>query len=110
MLSFAGRDGPVSVGVSGNEEFLDIGRDYRVTAVRGVRTDVELASHINAGCGCTLINITHPDGVRINTSLWARLPVREIAYGVLAIPVATLATVTLLRVVRGRESDEEFLG
>lgn len=110
VLTFAAADGPIRVGVSGNEEFLHIGERYRVTAVRNVRTDVEWASHVNAGCGCRLINITHPDGVRVNTSFWARVPWRAIAVVVLAVPVAAIAGVTLNRVVRGRESDDEFLG
>ena len=99
-----------AIGVSGNEEFLDIGREYRVTTVRNVRTDVEWASQVNGGCGCTLINITHPDGVRVDTSLWARIPFRGIAIVILAIPLATLVAVTLVRLVRGREGDAEFLG
>lgn len=110
ILTFAGPDGPRIIGITGNEEFLDVGREYRVTAVRNVRTDVEWASHVNGGCGCTLVNITHPDGVRIDTSFWARIPFRGIAVVILAIPVMTLVAVTLVRVVRGRESDAEFLG
>lgn len=110
ILTFAGNDGPRVVGITGNEEFLDVGREYRVTAARNVRTDVEWASHVNGGCGCTLVNITHPDGVRVDTSLWARIPFRGIAVVILAIPVTTLLAVTLVRVIRGRESDAEFLG
>jgi len=108
--TFAGPDGPIRVGVDGNEEFLDVGDEYRVTAARDVRNDVEWASHVNGGCGCTAVNITHPDGVRIDTSLWARFPIRGLTIAVLAIPVLTLGTVTVLRIVRGRESDDEFLG
>ncbi len=96
--------------MEGNQQFLDVGREYRVTAVRGVRTYVEWASHVNGGCGCTEVNITHPDGVRVDTSLWRRVPVRGIAITILAIPVLTLGTVTILRLVRGRERDDEYLG
>jgi len=109
IFTFAHADGPISIGVTGNEDFLEVGREYRVTAARNVRTDVEWASHVNGGCGCTLVNITHPDGVRIDTGLVARLnravPFKKIALGLLAIPVATMVLVAAHRLVRGRDRD-----
>jgi hypothetical protein len=48
--------------------------------------------------------------VRIDTSLWARIPWRGIAIALLAIPLTTLVVVTLVRIGRGRESDGEWLG
>jgi len=109
IFVFSHSDGPVLVGVTGRENFLDVGEEYRVTAVRSVRTDVEWASHVNGGCGCTEINITHPDGARLDTGVLARLdrmlPFRTIAFGLLAVPVATLVVVAVHRLVVGRDRD-----
>jgi hypothetical protein len=54
--------------------------------------------------------VTAVRDVRIDTSLWARFPIRGLTIAVLSVPVRTPGTVTALRILRGRESDDEFLG
>jgi hypothetical protein len=106
VLTFAGPDGPRDVYVEGNEYLLDVGTTYRVTALRNVHPAAEWATHINGGCGCQEINITHEDGVRVNTGLWARVkhavPFGKIAIAILAIPVLTMTAVSVNRARDGR--------
>jgi hypothetical protein len=108
LLSFVSDGEMIDVWVfEGRLNLLDIGRRYRVTAAEF--DDGTLESHLNAGCGCREINITHPDGVRVDTGLWAQMndaaPIKEALIALVALPAAVIAIFVILRLRRGPDGD-----
>lgn len=97
-----GPDGEVDIRVSANVDSLDVGMRYRVTPSRDPDSG-ELSTAVNPECSCGL-NITHEDGAPIDTGWWAEAnrntPIAEAAFVLLAIPVLTIAAVTMHRTVR----------
>lgn len=99
---WVGPDGEIDIRVSNNVDFLDVGARYRVTPSRDPDSG-ELSTAVNPECSCG-IGVSHADGASIDTGWWAEAnrntPITEAAFVLLAIPVLTIAAVTVHRIVR----------
>ena len=103
-------DGDVAVRVDANVDALEVGETYRVGAVRRPQGEVELVSRVNGGCGsCDEVNITHPNGDRLDTGLWKAITETAfVRWGVrlfLVVPVLSIIGVVIYRLRRGPDHD-----
>lgn len=110
VATFAGPDGVVEILVIEKIGFLDVGRNYRVSATRafGEPTAFETTIAGSSSCDCG-DGIRHEDGGVIDTSWWTGVnrnyPVRAWTILILGIPIITLVAVSVNRLRRGGDHD-----